>query len=105
MLELRIRELLAVKLGQLAGGRDGVADLSSVHVVLGQLADVVTQVVIVDLSFSQVLETVEEVAPDLAALGLREVFVVQRQLDAGFEGLVERPDAVGGEDEDSVVVL
>jgi hypothetical protein len=45
---------------------------------------------------AQVAEAVDEVAPDLAALGVGEVFIVEGQLDTGAEGFVEGADTVRG---------
>ena len=47
----------------------------------------------------------EEVAPHLGAGRGVEVRVVQREVDAGVEGLVELDGAVRGEDEDAAEVL
>ena len=101
MLQLRKRQQLTTKLRQLPRRDDGVADLAPVHVLLGQLVDVVVQVVVVDPRLAQVAQPREEVAPDLAPLRLVEVLVVECELDARLEGLVEGPYPVGGEDEDA----
>lgn len=45
----------------------------------------------------RLLVHVEEVGPDLASTGGVEGGVVQRELDAGLEGLVEGGDTVGGQ--------
>lgn len=61
----------------------------------------VVQVVVVNPGLAQVAQPSEEVAPDLAPLRLLEVLVVECELDARFEGLVEGPYPVGGEDKDA----
>ncbi len=98
MPQLRKRQRPAAELRELPRRRDGVADLPPVHVLVGQRVDVVVQVVVVDARLAEVAQPREEVAPDLAPLGFLEVVVVQGELDAGFEGLVEGADSVGGED-------
>lgn len=47
----------------------------------------------------------EEVAPNMAAGGNGEVVIVHGDVDAGLEGRVDVVDAVGGEEEDALVVF
>jgi hypothetical protein len=79
MLQLGIREFLPIKLSQLARRRDGIADLSPIHLLLSQVVQMVVEVTIVNLRFSliEVTQPREEVAPDFAPLGLLQVVVVQ----------------------------
>lgn len=50
-------------------------------------------------------QTHDEVGPDLAAGRGGEDFVVEGDVDAGFEGWVEGFDAVGGQEHDAFVVF
>lgn len=52
-----------------------------------------------------VLEAVEVVFPDLGGLVLGEFRVVEGQVEAGAEGVVDSADAVSGEEEDARVVF
>ena len=47
----------------------------------------------------------EEVAPDMSAGGNGEIGVLHGDVDAGLEGRVDVVDAVGGEEEDALVVF
>ena len=101
MLKLLVRERPPIKERQLARCGDGIPYLPSIHVLGRQVVDAVLEPGVVDVGLAEVAEAREEVAPDLAALRRRQVLVVQRQLDARLEGLVEDADAVGGEYEDA----
>ena len=79
------------------GEADDVLDLAAVDVVRGEAGDVEF--------VGGEAGVLEEVAPDggAAVPGVR--LVVQRDRDAGVEGLVEAADAVSGEEHDAVVLL
>ena len=47
MLQMRIGELLLFELRQLASRRDCVTDLSTVHIMLGQVVDVICEIFVV----------------------------------------------------------
>ena len=47
----------------------------------------------------------DEIRPDLTARGAVELRVIDGDVDSGFEGRVERVDAVGRQDEEAVVVF
>ena len=105
VLQVLVAEPLPLILRQLPRRRDGVADLAAVHVLLDELVDVVHDVFKVDAVRVEAPEPGEEVSPDFLLLGDGQILVVEGQLDARFEGLVKRADAVGGEDEDADVVF
>lgn len=83
---------------------DDIPDLPAIQLDLGQLVDVELEIRNIN-SLLRLGQTTDKVSPNLDALLLVEVLVPQGEVDAAFEGLVERPDAVGGEDQDAVVVL
>jgi len=79
---------------------DRTLDLPSIQLNRAQLI----QVRSADIAFL-FGKTHDEVGPDLAAGGLGEDFVVEGDVDAGFEGGVEGFDAVGGQEHDAFVVF
>jgi hypothetical protein len=50
-------------------------------------------------------ELLGKVLPDLLALLVRKILVVELHVDAGDEGIIESTDPVGCEEEDAVVEL
>ena len=78
-----------------------IFNLAAVHVILGQLV----QVLVAETVLLAIGGTVEEVDPDVSARGCAEVVVLHADVDAGLEGGVDVVDAVGGEEEDAFVVF
>jgi hypothetical protein len=64
--------------------------------VLGEVAEMVIQIIIINFFLAKFPQPINEVAPDLAPLGLRQALVMQRQLDARLECFVEAADTVRG---------
>ncbi len=95
---------LLLEQGELAGGGQRVADLAAVHLVAGQFVHVGDDVVRINFLVIGA-QDIDEIAPDLAAARGVEGWVVQGELDAGFEGLVEGADAVGCQDQNAVIIL
>lgn len=50
-------------------------------------------------------QLVEEGRPDLASVLFGEVAVVEGDVDAGDEGVIEGPDAVGRQEEDALTTF
>ncbi|KAK1245927.1 hypothetical protein MKX07_004996 [Trichoderma sp. CBMAI-0711] len=107
--------------GQARGDLEGVSDLAAVPaaggagevlvVLCGELEDLVVLDGEGGLAGHLValrlhdLELGNVEAEDFGGLGLVEGRVVEGEVDAGLEGLVDGADAVGGEEEEAVVVL
>ena len=89
---------LALAVGQRFGRAYAILDLAAVVVALGKGV----QASVVDVN---VLDACKEVFPHRLAGGLVEVAVLQGDVDAALESLVEGVDAVGGEDQDALVVF
>ena len=78
------------------GGFEHVLDLPAVEIDLGEG---------VELGGAQAAGLADEGVPDVAAAGGRQGGVLHADVDAGVEGVVDVADAVGGEEEDALVVL
>lgn len=106
MPDVLVIHLLALsKLRQLSGHRDGIPDVASVEHHLGQVIQVILQVVEIHRVRVRLPERLEEVAPDLAAVRLAQRRVAQRELDARLERLVKGAHAVRRQDQDAVVIF
>lgn len=101
--------------GQRHGALERVPDLSAVPhgadgrtlalLRLEERLGVVNDVARVEVDEAARVELVEVRLPDPAGVLPREGRVVQREVEAGLEGLVEDADAVAGEEEDAFVVF
>ena len=81
------------------GGPRRVLDLPSVDIPLCQLLDLlITEI-------DGITHLLDECRPDLLLGGLRERLEVQGNVDTAEERFVECLDAVGGEEEDTAVIL
>lgn len=56
----------------------------------------ILDVVKINFAFLKALETIDEVAPDLASLRVGQILVMKRQLNARLEGFIKGADAVRG---------
>ena len=79
MLQMRVGEFLLFELRQPASRRDCITDLSTVHIMLGQVVDVICEIFEVYIGVIELFEPVQEIAPDsdFARLGHGQILVVQ----------------------------
>ncbi|KAI6762086.1 hypothetical protein HG531_002639 [Fusarium graminearum] len=122
MLQMPIRHTLILELCQLSCCSDGIANLSSVHLLLSQISQVPFDVVKVNVLFDlklalpvcdglnyrgllKRLQSLKEICPNGATLGFAQALVVKRKLDARLESFIKSADTIGGENQDSFVVL
>ena len=84
-----VRQPFPLPLRVLPGGGDGIPDLPSIHPLLLKILQMIAQVRDIDLVvIPKRLEPVQEILPDPEALIRTQDRVVQRELNAGFEGFV-----------------
>jgi hypothetical protein len=100
LVQVRVVQLGLAKASQLSRRGDRIADLSPVHRRSGQIFEVRSHVVEIDI-FVQLCQAVDEFGPDLGSAVGVEVVEMQGELDAGFERFVECADTVTREDQDA----
>lgn len=101
---MSVHEYLLAELCQISRQRDDVADLPTVNLHTRQLVDIDLEVIHVYPLFA-VVQELDEVVPDVAALLFVQIRVSNGKMDTGLEGFVKGAHPVCCEDEDTIVVL
>ena len=105
--EVRITQCLSPMQRKLPGRRDHIANLPSVDLLPRQHVPISPEVLDVDLlavgqcAAMLLLELADEVIPDSPAVSFVQGWIVECQLNTRLEGLVEYPNAVGGQDQNT----
>ena len=101
-LKVSISQSLTSVKCQLHRRLDSVSNLAAIEVIFCQDVDLVFELVDICVGVGGA-QAIEEVVPYLPAPLSVEGGVVQGQLNAGFEGFIEKADTIGREDKDSLV--
>ena len=104
--QMLIRQRFPLPLSILPRSSNGIPNLPPIHLLLLEILQMIAQVRNIHLVvIPKRLEPVQEILPDPEALVWTQDRVMQRELDAGFEGFVKGADAVAREHEDAFVVF
>lgn len=95
---------LLLEQGELAGSGQRIAYLAAVQLVAGQFVHVGDDVICINVLVVGA-QYIDKTAPDLAAARGVEAWVVQGEVDAGPEGLIEGADAVRCQDQNAIIIL
>lgn len=103
--QMAIPQLLFLEPRQLPRRIHAIPDLPPIKLMTRERVQMALDSGVLVQDARLLLEERDEVLPDMGAVVAGQRGVVQGELDARFERLVEGADAVGGEDQDAVVVL